>query len=226
MTAPALDPGGAPDAVDRHVAVLERALRGPARMRRCILAEARDGLRDAAAAHHATGVAPAVAAERAVREFGPVRGIAALYQDELTVAQGRRTALLLAVVFPALLLGWDAVWAVGPADAATPSAMRMLARSQDTISWVAGGLAVALVLLTLWRGVRPRLLTVAVAGTGLGAAALCLGATVAMHVVDLAGITRALATHPLLAPAYPLTLVALVVLLRSTGRTLALARLR
>lgn len=102
------------DPVDRHLAELERTLRGPARVRRSMLREARDGLHDAVAAHRTDGLAPQEAAVRAVREFGSVREIAPLYQHELVARQSRWAALLLLVAFPGMTFGCCPAHAVGP----------------------------------------------------------------------------------------------------------------
>lgn len=84
---------GADPRIDAYVADLGAAVRGPRRARADLLAEARDGLTDAAEAYTTAGLAPADAARRAIAEFGAVADIAPAYEEELAAAQGRRTAL-------------------------------------------------------------------------------------------------------------------------------------
>lgn len=98
------------DPIAEYVVALRRALHGPRRTLRCMVAEAHAGLADAAAAYRDGGVAPERAAVLAVRDFGPVAEVAPEFQDELTARQGRWAAILLAVVFPAMLFGWDLLW--------------------------------------------------------------------------------------------------------------------
>lgn len=81
-------------------------LRGPARLKADLLAEASDGLSDAAAAGRATGLDPAAAQRRAIEEFGPLALVGAAYQRELGLAQGRRTALWVLLVIAAQPFVW------------------------------------------------------------------------------------------------------------------------
>jgi hypothetical protein len=83
-------------AIDGYLAGLAGMLRGPRRARADLLAEARDSLHDAADAYREMGLPLAEARRRAVAEFGDYAEIAPAYQAELAVAQGRRTALLIA----------------------------------------------------------------------------------------------------------------------------------
>ncbi|GAA3244461.1 hypothetical protein GCM10017691_50540 [Pseudonocardia petroleophila] len=204
------------DPVDLHVAALARALRGPARLRRSMLAETRAGLRDAAAAHRD--------AAAAVAEFGSVAEIAPAYQAELTAAQGRRTALLLAVLFPALVLGWDLLWSSGVAwTGPAPAVVRLLAGVQDAASWGVTALAVVLLVLTLRRRADERRLALAAGGLGALGAVLCGGTAVAMNLANLRRTTEMLAADPLAGLAVVLSALALVLVLVSTARALRLA---
>lgn len=72
------------DAVGHHLA-------GPARTRRAILDELRDGLHEAIAAHRRSGSTPEQAVIAALDEFGPAAALAAGYADELATARARRT---------------------------------------------------------------------------------------------------------------------------------------
>ncbi|GAA3387118.1 permease prefix domain 1-containing protein [Cryptosporangium minutisporangium] len=111
------------DPVGGLVADLRARLRGPRGVRIALLQEVDDGLQDAAAAYRDAGLAPDEAARRAAAEFGDPADLAPLYQAELDACQGRRTAMLLAVAFPAMTLAWDGLWrfaSIG-SDAAPPS---------------------------------------------------------------------------------------------------------
>lgn len=206
------------DPVDAHVAALARRLRGPGRMRRSMLTETRDGLRDAADA----GGCPA----RAVREFGTVAELAPQFQAELTAAQGRRTAVLVAVLFPALLIGWDLLWTHGVAWTSTgppPPLVGAMARTQDVASAVVTALAVVLLVATLRRRADPRLLAIGAGVVGLLGALFCGGAAVVMNVANGPATAEMLATNPLAAPSMVLSGLALVAVLVTTGRALRVA---
>ena len=86
-----------PVVIDAYVASLGAALRGPRAVKRELLTEVRDSLNDAAAGYEADGLPTADAARAAVADFGAVDVIAPDYQRELALAQGRRTALLVAL---------------------------------------------------------------------------------------------------------------------------------
>ena len=96
--------------IDGYLHLLSARLRGPRRLTRDVLAEVRDGLADAADAYVGAGLSPAAAQRRAVAEFGEVDELAAQFQQTLGVAQGRRTARLLAIAMPLGVvvsgLGW------------------------------------------------------------------------------------------------------------------------
>jgi hypothetical protein len=88
----------APDPViDRYLTTVAARLTpvGPAQLRRSILAELRDGLLEACAAHQAHSLTPPQAAAAATAEFGDPHALAAAFTPELAAAQARRTALAL-----------------------------------------------------------------------------------------------------------------------------------
>jgi hypothetical protein len=181
-----------------------------------MLAETRAGLRDAAAAHRD--------AAAAVAEFGSVAEIAPAYQAELTAAQGRRTALLLVALFPALVLGWDLLWSSGVAwTGPAPAAVRLLAGVQDVASWGITALAVVLLVLTLRSRADERRLALAAGGLGALGAVLCGGTAVAMNLANLRQSTAMVAGSPLALLAIVLSALALVLVLTSTARALRLA---
>src|SRR5918998_1054883 len=143
----------ADDPVEATVHDLGRRLHGPRRIRRSMLAEVEAGLRDTVDAQVAAGSAPDEARRRAVAEFGVPAELAPLYQAGIGVTQGRRTALLLALAFPGLLLGWDLLWALDGDGGAAPSpAVRLLSRVMDGTSLAVGVAAALLVWLLTSHG--------------------------------------------------------------------------
>jgi len=140
--------------VDRYVAGLGAALRGPRRLKLDLLAEAHDSLVDATEAYRALGDDDAAAQRRAVTEFGELAEIVPGYQAELAVAQGRRTALLIVLALPLLhlltpLIWWHSPWSGSPDD---PAYLR-LAESFDGLT-LAGFVLAALVRLGFGWGSR------------------------------------------------------------------------
>jgi hypothetical protein len=150
----------ATETVDGYVALLGRTLHGPGRLKRDMLAEARDGLLDAAEAYQAGGLDRERAERRAVEEFGPIDVIAPGYQQELTAGQGRRAAAVLFITVPLTALMWSLIWHVFPVAATTakPGWFGAVAVTVDYMQFVTGILS-GLVLYGLRRGRRPRVLT-------------------------------------------------------------------
>jgi hypothetical protein len=213
------------DPVEAHVAELERSLRGPQRDRRSLVREARDGLEDAVDAYRRGGMDAESAGRRAVRDFGPVADVAPLYQEELAAAQGRRTALLLAVALPALVLGWDFVWVSGLAPGPpVPPAVKVLAAVQDATSITIAVAALVLVALTFRRTRSPRWVAAAAAAAALTTAAVCGGATVAMSVLNPAEVEVRFLTQPVSVTAYVVSMLVMVLMNRSAVRTLRTLR--
>ncbi|MFI6813714.1 permease prefix domain 1-containing protein [Nonomuraea sp. NPDC050328] len=137
--------------IDDYVAELERALVGPARVKRDLVVEARDGLCDAAEALEAGGLARAEAERLAVEEFGPVGEIAPGFQEELVACAGRRQAWLLFLGVPATALCWTLVWQVFPYPVAEwterPEWFVPVARALDILQLAAGMVAGVTILL-------------------------------------------------------------------------------
>jgi hypothetical protein len=100
--------------IDEYLAGLSRRLTGPHRVKADLLAEARDGLVDAAEAYADAGLPASEATTRALSDFGGYRQVIADYQAELAAAQGRRTALLVAVAMPTMMLMSRLVWTGSP----------------------------------------------------------------------------------------------------------------
>lgn len=95
--------------IDAYVAELGRALRGPRRLKADLLAEARDGLIDAAEARQGSGFDADDAQRLAIADFGTVAEVAGDYQSELGLSQGRRTGLLICLAMAAQPVAWD-IW--------------------------------------------------------------------------------------------------------------------
>ena len=172
--------------IEAHVDALGAALHGPPRYRAGLLAEARSGLYDAADALTDAGLRADVARRQAVDDFGSVAELAPRFQAELVAAQGRRTALLLALSFPGLVLGWSLLWSSGAAWPPTvPAVVGTLSLLEDVLGALVGVSALAALVLLRRRDPRPVVAGLVALGT-IGAAG-CAGLAVAMS---------ALAAHP------------------------------
>ncbi|GAA3137225.1 hypothetical protein GCM10010466_30090 [Planomonospora alba] len=161
--------------IDDYVAGLGRALRGPRGPKLDLVTEARDSLLDAAEALQGEGLDRAEAERRAVEEFGSVAEIAPGYQEELSVAAGRRLAALLFLAVPLTAVMWTLIWRLFPTAAGStadwPSWFVPVARTVDVLQMAVGALG-ALALFALGRGRRrirrPRLVARALALTVWG----------------------------------------------------------
>jgi hypothetical protein len=152
----------APDAelIDQYLHTLGGRLRGPARPKADLLAEARDSLR-APDAYAEGGLDQRAAQLRAVAEFGPPDELAPAHQAELTATQKRRYTLVITLV-PIVMLTVDLMWWKPPGERVTPpTGFLFMVHSLDWASYAVGGLAlVALVALALlgpatrWRLLR------------------------------------------------------------------------
>jgi len=98
--------------IDAYIADLDAALRGPRRARADLLAEARDGLTDAAEAYAAAGYPPEEARRRAVADFGAVERVAPAYRRELAAAQAPRTALWVLVMHTLVYVEGNLSWRI------------------------------------------------------------------------------------------------------------------
>ena len=193
--------------IDRYVTELDRALRGPRAAKADLLAEARDGLVDAADAYEESGLDRQSAERRAVADFGPVHVVASDYQAELGLAQGRRTAVLICAVLLAQPVVWRLLQVlVGDGGGTGGRGYRF---AEAAVRW-SGGVAILLGLAVLFAaGVGVRYLgvrRVVTRLTGVLAFAVCgvfavLGALLTVY---------SPATHSLLSPTgLPVTLVLL-----------------
>lgn len=138
--------------IDDYVTALDRRLRGPEPVKDDLLAEARDSLHDAAAAHRDGGLTEEAAQRRAVAEFGPVTTIAREYQGLLALAHGARTLRSVMLVIPLAYVMWELnrkFWIGAWTDFAAPPPDWYLAvaRFNDTSAWVVAGVAVLALLV-------------------------------------------------------------------------------
>jgi hypothetical protein len=215
------------DPVGAHVAELDRALHGPAALKRSMIAEVRHGLADAVACHRDRGLEPQRAAAEAVREFGSVHEVAPLLQEELTARQGRRTAQLVVVAFPALLLAWDALWMTGQAWQSPPSpTVGSLARAVDVLTVLITAAALVLLLATFRDGPLPRWVT---ALTGLVAAigvVGCGGMSLVMNLLKPHAAEDLVVVNPATGVVVAATALIAALVTRSAVRSLRFARVR
>lgn len=212
------------DPVAAHVDALARAVHGPPAARRSVLREVRDGLEDAVDAYRRGGVDAARAAELAVRDFGPVSRLAPLYQDELAAGAGRRTAALVAVGLPGLLLSWNLLLADKPPVGPPASAgFGVLVAVQDVAAVLASVVALALVVLGRGTG-SPRRIAVTAAATALVTVAVCGGTAVAMNLTETGHAWARLTGQPATLPVYLASAAMVALLCRSAARTLCALR--
>jgi hypothetical protein len=213
------------DPVRAHVAELDRMLRGPGAMKRSMIAEVRDGLEDAVAGYAEGGLDPQGAATAAVRDFGSVHEVAPLLQEELTARQGRRTAQLLVVVFPAMLIAWDLLWTTGNGWSTPPSvAVHILSRAIDILTVLITATAVVLLLVTFQGRRLPQWIT---GVTGVVAAlgvVGCSGMSVVMNLLTPHQAAEMLTSQPAVVAVGVMSAVASALVTRSAIRSLRLAR--
>ena len=142
--------------IDSYLADLDARLRGTASIKAELLAEARDGLVDAAEAHQERGLSPADAQRAAVEEFGPVDEIGHEYQAELGVAHGARLLRSMLLALPAVHAMWEltAIWSIGAWDqhfgTTTPPWYLSFAWANDWVVWLAAGIALVALLGCRW----------------------------------------------------------------------------
>ncbi|WP_033293301.1 permease prefix domain 1-containing protein [Amycolatopsis jejuensis] len=95
------------NAIDGYLAELDRQLVGSRSAKADLLAEARDGLHDAAEAYREGGWSAEDAQRRAVADFGHVGEVAGDYQAELSMHSGVRTLWKVVLGVPAMQTSWE-----------------------------------------------------------------------------------------------------------------------
>lgn len=99
----------------------------------------------------------------------------------------------------------------------------VMARTQDVASALVTGLAVLVLIATLWRSAPPRLLASAAAGVAIVGGVVCGGAAVVMNVANGPATAQMLATNPVALPSFLLSGAALVAILCAAGSAIRLA---
>lgn len=142
--------------IDGYLADLDARLRGTASVKVELLAEARDGLVDAAEAHQDRGLSELEAQHAAVEEFGPVDEIGREYQAELGVAHGARLLRSLLLALPAVHALWEltALWSIGSWDqhygTTTPPWYLSFSWANDRVVWLSSAIALIALLGCRW----------------------------------------------------------------------------
>jgi hypothetical protein len=110
------------DAIARYLDALAGALptTAPPVLRREIVAEIEDGLREAVARQRARGLDPGGAAAAGVAEFGDPAEVAAGFAGELAAAAARRVGLRLLLTGPLIGLTWLTLVTLGAAGRRPP----------------------------------------------------------------------------------------------------------
>lgn len=169
-------------AIDSYVREVERLLPGDRGVREDLIAELRDGLDDAAEAYRCSGLDRRQAELRAVRDAGDTDEVAASYRSELTASQGQRTAALIGLSMPAIVLAWTMMWRFGGdavvADRWPVSELTMvLSRVVDWAAYLGGASALAGLAALIWTARTGRS-----PGWMVKAVALASGAFLLVHV--------------------------------------------
>lgn len=142
--------------IEEYLRALDRQLIGPARMKSDLLAEARHGLEDAAAAYREDGLDARAAQARAVAEFGSAAALRPAYQAELAAASARRLAARFAAATLATAAGSTLMWRGAPWTGPRPPTWYLvLSNGLDWLGHVVTGLAVLTVLALGWAARRP-----------------------------------------------------------------------
>ncbi|PSL54352.1 hypothetical protein B0I31_107411 [Saccharothrix carnea] len=207
------------DVIDDYVTALDRRLRGPDPVKGDLLAEARDSLHDAAAAHRDRGLGEEAAQRRAVAEFGPVTAIAREYQGLLGLAYGARTLRSVMLVVPLAYVMWELnrkfwIGAWNDFDAPPPDWYLTIARLNDDAAWFVAGAAV-LALLVGRRLARTTVSTVTLARLAGVVAVVAVGVSLLGNVAILAATAYLDAARLLMSPPVAgATVVSFVIALR------------
>ncbi|MGH2720608.1 MAG: permease prefix domain 1-containing protein, partial [Actinomycetota bacterium] len=159
--------------IGSYIGALSAALHGPRRVKLDLLAESRESLADAAEAYERDGMARPEAERRAVEEFGDLSRLVPAYQEELAMAQGRRTALVVLLALVVQHTAAEVAWRqfAGPGPWVPGGGYALLAGAVDLLgaAGVVAALAAAVACGSGTRrlGVRPRLVRVT-GGPGAG----------------------------------------------------------
>jgi hypothetical protein len=167
---------------ERYLAEVTARLPGPASAHSGIVAELRCGLLDATDSHRSAGLAPAQAAEAAIREFGDPGQVADGFRAEIAARHARRVAVILLATGPLvgllwigtaaashLALGLASAWPWTSLPAGLAAGILLVAVAAALTAWAAlFGIAMT-GRLTRWLPARPRRAPTAAAVAGFGA---------------------------------------------------------
>lgn len=140
--------------IDDYLRGLGARLHGPGRLRRDLLAEARDSLQDAAGAYLDGGLAPRAAQRRAVAEFGTADELAPAYQAEIAATTARTLALRIVLVTALQISAADLMWQGAPWTGDRPPVGYLVLSASLDLLWIASGLLAAAAWLGLRHGAR------------------------------------------------------------------------
>ncbi|MFG2036530.1 permease prefix domain 1-containing protein [Dactylosporangium sp. NPDC048998] len=157
--------------IDAYVASLRGALRGPRTAKADLVAEARDGLIDAAARYEDDGLDRVTAERAAVEEFGPVADLVPEFQRELALTQGRRTAIVVGAAIAAQSVVSELAWRHA-ATGWTWQPGRAYAILANTVDYAAYAVVAGALLAALACGIGGRYVSVGrkfVRATGIAA---------------------------------------------------------
>ncbi|GAB3408638.1 permease prefix domain 1-containing protein [Flindersiella endophytica] len=215
--------------IDTYVSDLAKSLPGPRQVRRDLLAELTDGLRDAADIHHASGLPARDAELLAVRESGPIGELVADYRTELAAKSGQHTAMQLMVMLLATNVSWDLIWFVVPSGGAPMPGVGVLARvitCSTVLCAVICGLGLAMLRLPgRVPGRTPvpvRRVNTLIVTAGATAIAVIVASALAMNLVSVGDAGRMMddsAALGVLTAASVLTMFVLLSALWRTART-------
>lgn len=210
--------------IDAYVSELAKALPGPRHVRRDLLSELEDGLRDAADAHRACGLPAREAELRAVHDNGPLDDLVTDYRTELAARSGRHTATQLIVLLLASNLAWDLIWYVAPSGGPPLPGVSVLAgviTCSAVLCAAICGLGLAL-LRQSGRGpvlVPVRRINHLIVSAGAGAIALIVGSALAMNLINVEDSGRMLSDSAALGVLTAASVLAVLVLVSALWRT-------
>ena len=208
--------------IDTYVSDLARSLPGPRHVRRDLLAELEDGLRDAADVHQASGLPTHEAELRAVRDNGPVGELVTDYRTELAAKSGRHTAMQLIVLLLASTVAWDLIWYIVPSDGPALPGVMVLARvitCATVLCAAISGLGLAMLRLPGRMPVPVRRVNHLIVTAGASAIAVIVGSSLAMNLINVGEAGLQMSESPALGVLTAASLAAMGVLVSALWRT-------
>jgi hypothetical protein len=208
--------------IDTYVSDLARSLPGPRHVRRDLLAELRDGLADAAAAHHATGLNVHQAELLAVRENGSIAELVTDYRTELAAKSGQHTAMQLMTMLLACNVAWDLIWFIVPSGGPPLPGVGVLARvitCSTVLCAVICGFGLGMLRLSGRTRAPVRRVNTMVVAAGSTAIAVIVGSALAMNLINLGESGQVMSESPALGVLTAASVLAMFALLSAMWRT-------